>query len=213
MGGFLPMIPDELLLSWVVLFPFGAALALFAFDGIARMFALPRLGEQTWRFLGFLAALGSFALTVEVWLRFDSTLGGMQFVQHTAWLADYGINYYLGVDGISLFLVVLTGFLLPIIFLASWTDIGVRIKHYIFFMLALQTGMLGAFLALNMFLFYVFWEVMLIPMYFVIGIWGGPRRIYATSHSPSHRICIDVKCLSRIIYPQRRNNGNDLGFM
>lgn len=180
MGGFLPMIPDELLLSWVVLFPFGVALALFAFDGIARMFALPQLGEQTWRFLGFLAALGSFALTVEVWLRFDSTLGGMQFVQHTAWLADYGINYYLGVDGISLFLVVLTGFLLPIIFLASWTDIGVRIKHYIFFMLALQTGMLGAFLALNMFLFYVFWEVMLIPMYFVIGIWGGPRRIYAT---------------------------------
>jgi NADH-quinone oxidoreductase subunit M len=81
---------------------------------------------------------------------------------------------------VSLFLVVLTAFLLPIVFLASWTDPRVRVKQYVFFMLGLQTGMMGSFLSMNLFLFYVFWEVTLIPMYFIIGIWGGPRRIYAT---------------------------------
>jgi NADH-quinone oxidoreductase subunit M len=84
------------------------------------------------------------------------------------------------VDGVSLLLVILTAFLLPVILLASWTDIHTRVKQYVFFMLALQTGMLGSFLSMNLFLFYVFWEAMLIPMYFIIGIWGGPRRIYAT---------------------------------
>jgi NADH-quinone oxidoreductase subunit M len=101
-------------------------------------------------------------------------------VERAPWLADYGIWYYLGIDGISLFLVVLTAFLLPVILLASWTDVAERVKQYVFFMLALQTGMLGSFLALNLFLFYVFWEITLVPMYFIIGIWGGPRRIYAT---------------------------------
>ena len=98
----------------------------------------------------------------------------------SAWIPAYGIHYSLGIDGIALLLVALTSFLLPVVLLASWTDIHERVRSYLFFMLALQTGMLGAFLALNLFLFYVFWELMLIPMYFIIGIWGGPRRIYAT---------------------------------
>ena len=86
----------------------------------------------------------------------------------------------MGVDGIALLLAALTSFLLPVVLIASWTDIQKRVRSYLFFMMALQTGMLGAFFALNLFLFYVFWETMLIPMYFIIGIWGGPRRVYAT---------------------------------
>ncbi|UCE87001.1 MAG: NADH-quinone oxidoreductase subunit M, partial [Deltaproteobacteria bacterium] len=108
-----------------------------------------------------------------------ATKTGYQFVEHAPWIAEYGIHYHVGIDGISLVLVMLTTFLMPVVLAASWTDITRSIKSYFFFMLFLETGMLGAFVSLNMFLFYIFWEVMLIPMYFIIGIWGGPRRIYA----------------------------------
>ena len=83
------------------------------------------------------------------------------------------------IDGISLLLVVLTTFLMPLALVASWNDIAKSVRSYVFFMLFLETGMLGAFVSLNVFQFYVFWEVMLVPMYFIIGIWGGPRRVYA----------------------------------
>ena len=139
-----------------------------------------RLSDLTWKVVALVTSIVGFGLSLELWSRFDASLGKIQLVEHVDWIPDYGITYYMGVDGISLFLVVLTCFLSPVILLASWNEITKRVKEYVFFMLALQTGMLGAFLALNMFLFYVFWEVMLIPMYFVIGIWGGPRRLYAT---------------------------------
>ena len=172
----LAAIPDGLLLSVTVFWPLAVVLGLL----VLEFFSSPRLSDGIWRVAGLAASLVGFGLTLEVWARFDPTLGGMQLVQHTPWIEDYGIYYYLGLDGISLFLVVLTGFLLPVVLLACWSDIVKRTKQFVFFMLALQTGMLGAFVSLNLFLFYVFWEVMLIPMYFLIGIWGGPRRIYAT---------------------------------
>jgi NADH-quinone oxidoreductase subunit M len=171
---------DANLLTWVVFTPLAAAIGLLLADGVVRAFGGTQLSDSVWKVGGLAASLLGFGLTLQVWASFDPTAGGMQMVEHAPWIADYGIHYYVGVDGISLFLVVLTGFLLPVILLASWNDITTRVKHFIFFMLALQCGMLGAFLALNMFLFYVFWEVMLIPMYFIIGMWGGPRRIYAT---------------------------------
>ena len=90
----------------------------------------------------------------------------------------FGIEYLVGIDGISLFLVLLTTFLMPLAILASWS-VQDKVKEYLVFMLLLETGMLGAFVALDLFLFYVFWEVMLVPMYFLIGVWGGTRRIYA----------------------------------
>jgi NADH-quinone oxidoreductase subunit M len=166
---------DANLLSAVVFLPILTALGLMA----PSLFGA-RMSEGVWKGTALLSSLIGFLLSLRLWARFDPTAGGMQLVERAEWIPDYGIQYYLGVDGISLFLVVLTAFLLPIILLASWTEITKRVKQYLFFMLALQTGMLGAFLSLNLFLFYVFWEVMLIPMYFVIGIWGGPRRIYAT---------------------------------
>ena len=139
-----------------------------------------RLSVTMWKGFALIVSVVGLGLGIEVWRRFDATVGSMQMVEHSTWISGYGINYYVGIDGISLFLVVLAAFLLPIILIASWVEIAKRVKQYIFFMMLLQTGMLGAFLSLNLFLFYVFWEVMLIPMYFVIGIWGGPRRLYAT---------------------------------
>jgi len=169
-------IPEGSLLTITVFWPLASVLGLL----LVEFFSSSRLPDGIWRIVGFVASLVGFALTLGVWARFDPAQGSMQLVERSPWIADYGIHYYLGVDGISLFLVVLTGFLLPVILLACWTEVVKRPKEFIFFMMALQTGMLGAFLSLNIFLFYVFWEVMLVPMYFLIGIWGGPRRIYAT---------------------------------
>jgi NADH-quinone oxidoreductase subunit M len=105
----------------------------------------------------------------------------MQLVEEREWVPDWGISYIMGIDGVSLFLALLTTFLGPIIVLASWTDITYKVKEFLISLLILQTGMIGVFVSLDLFLFYVFWEVMLIPMYLLIGIWGNPeRRLYAT---------------------------------
>src|SRR6266550_4707015 len=111
--------------------------------------------------------------------RFQVGVANFQMAEQVAWIPQWGIDYRLGVDGVSLFLVLLTTVLTPIVVLASWGDIHRRVKEFFAFLLVLETGMLGTLLALDMFLFYVFWEVMLVPMYFLIGVWGGPRRIYA----------------------------------
>ncbi|MEE8281954.1 MAG: NADH-quinone oxidoreductase subunit M, partial [candidate division NC10 bacterium] len=110
---------------------------------------------------------------------FQVGVGQMQFVEEMAWIPSFGIRYKLGIDGISLFLVLLTTFLMPLTILASSGAVH-RMKEYMVAMLLLETGMIGVFVALDLVLFYVFWEATLIPMYFIIGIWGGPRRIYAT---------------------------------
>ena len=102
-----------------------------------------------------------------------------QFEEQRAWIPSLGISYHLGIDGISLLLVLLTTFLMPLTLLASWHSIEKRWKEFAVTMLLLETGMLGVFVALDLFLFYVFWEAMLIPMYLIIGIWGGTNRIYA----------------------------------
>src|SRR5512141_2224266 len=110
---------------------------------------------------------------------FDRTQAAYQFTEKYAWIPSFGINYEVGIDGISLLLVLLTTLLTPIAILSSWTSIKDRMKEYMVFLLILETGMLGVFVSLDLFLFYVFWEVTRVPMYFLIGIWGGPRRIYA----------------------------------
>ena len=103
----------------------------------------------------------------------------MQFVVNKPWIASLGVSYHLGIDGISLFLVLLTTLLTAISILSSWTAVEDRVKGFMVSLLILETGMLGVFVSLDLFLFYIFWEVMLIPMYFLIGIWGGINRIYA----------------------------------
>ena len=100
-------------------------------------------------------------------------------VERVPWIPAFGIDYYVGVDGISLLLIVLTGFLTPIALLSSWGSVTKKVKEFSFFILALEAAMIGVFVALDLFLFYVFWDAMLIPMYFLIGIWGYDRRVYA----------------------------------
>jgi len=128
--------------------------------------------------VALLASLVEFALSVPLWWTFAPG-GGMQFVADYAWIAPWGIRYTVAVDGISLFLVLLTTFLMPLSVLGSWSYITKREPGFYSLLLVLTTGMIGVFVALDLFLFYVMWEVMLIPMYFIIGVWGGDNRLYA----------------------------------
>jgi NADH-quinone oxidoreductase subunit M len=142
----------------------------------------------------------TFLLALALWAWFRADTGDFQFVEQKRWIPDFGIQYLLGVDGVSLFLVLLTTFLTPIVVLFSFGDIQSRVKEYFFFLLMLETGMLGAFLALDLFLFYVFWELMLIPMYFIIGIWGGARRIYASLKFLFYTLSASLLMLIAILY-------------
>src|SRR6266704_1042917 len=119
-----------------------------------------------------------FVISIPLWVWFDrDTADQMQFVQNIPWIQTIGANYHVGIDGISLLLVMLTTLLGPLAVLSSWEAIHDRVKEYYVFMLMLQAGMFGVFVSLDFFLFYVFWEVMLVPMYFIIGVWGGPRKL------------------------------------
>ncbi len=120
-----------------------------------------------------------FTISLLLLIGFDAAILGMQFVEHVPWVESLGITYYLGIDGISLWLVLMTTFLLPLCVLCSWTYIEKQVKEFMISMLMLETAMIGAFVALDLIVFYIFWEFMLIPMFLLIGIWGGPRRIYS----------------------------------
>ncbi len=144
---------------------------------------VPRERRALIRWLGLAAALVSFGCSLLMVAGFNSApvdAGGFRFVETLSWIPAFGIQYKVGVDGISLLLVVLTTLLTWVSILASFGPIQERVKEYMISFLILEVGMLGVFLALDLFLFYVFWEIVLVPMYLIIGIWGGPNRIYAT---------------------------------
>ncbi len=166
------------LLAWVIFLPLAAALLLLALDGVARA-AGGSVPVQVWRGLGLGASLATLVLGALLWIRYDPTLLEMQFVEHTTWIPALGISWYVGLDGISLMLVLLTAFLVPLVLIASWNEVLRSLRGYVFFLLFLETGMLGTFASLNVLQFYVFWELMLVPMVFLIGIWGGAHRVYA----------------------------------
>ena len=130
------------------------------------------------KYVALAGSLVEFGLSVPLWWAFEPA-AGMQFMVSQPWIKDWGIHYSLGVDGISLFMVLLTTLLMPLSILGSWSYITKREGGFYSLLLVLTTGMLGVFVALDLFLFYVMWEVMLIPMYFIIGIWGGENRLYA----------------------------------
>src|SRR5213075_1851563 len=134
--------------------------------------------ERWAKHVALAAGILEFAISVPLWWTFQPA-AGMQFVLDAPWIPFWGIRYTVGVDGISLFMVLLTTFLVPLSVLGSYTYITKRERGFYALMLVLTTGMIGVFVALDLFLFYVMWEVMLIPMYFIIGVWGGERRLYA----------------------------------
>ncbi len=133
------------------------------------------------RGLALATSLVVFVLSLVLWARFDPSpqAAEFQFVERHPWIPAFGITYHVGVDGISLLLVLLTTFLTPLALLGSWASIERKVTAFSFLMLALESAMLGVFVALDVFLFYVFWDAMLVPMYFLIGVWGYDRRIYA----------------------------------
>ena len=139
---------------------------------------LPRAAVRAQKVVALTVTTLLFAISL-VLVRGFKPEPGMQFEAQRAWLPAFGISYHVGIDGLSLWLVILTTFLTPLALLGSWSSIQRRVREFNVFMLLLEAGMLGVFVALDLFLFYIFWEAMLIPMYFLIGIWGHERRIYA----------------------------------
>ena len=140
---------------------------------------VPRRVASAFKVGGLVVTLATLLLSVPLYVGFDGDVADFQFEEARAWMPDFGISYHLGIDGISLLLVLLTTFLMPVALASAWHAIEDRWKEFVVTMLILETGMLGVFVSLDLFLFYVFWEAMLIPMYFIIGVWGGADRIYA----------------------------------
>jgi len=155
---------------------------------------------QQIRWVALLASLLTFLVTVALYAGLRADTPGMQFTEVHSWIASPPISYRLGVDGLSALLILLTGFLTPLCVLVSWTGITQRVKEFFVFLLALETGMIGVFAALDLVLFFVFWEVMLIPMYFLIGIWGHERRVYAAVKFILYTMVGSALMLAGILY-------------
>jgi NADH-quinone oxidoreductase subunit M len=181
------------ILSWVTYLPALTALVLLI---------LPRLSEKGTRILAFVGSLFTFILSLHLVYHFAPSQGTMQFEESVPWIQTtaFNIHHHFGIDGISLFLVILATFLTPLAILASWKSIAQRVKPYMICLLTLETGMIGVFCALDLVLFYVFWEAMLIPMYFLIGIWGGERRIYAAVKFILYTMVGSLLMLVAIVY-------------
>ena len=147
--------------------------------GAVLLALLPRRADGALRVGALLVSLLTFVASLPIWFRFDADSADYQFEEIVRWMPGLGVSYHVGIDGISLLLVLLTTFLTPIALVSAWHAIEERTKEFVIAMLVLETGMLGVFVSLDLFLFFVFWEAMLIPMYFIIGVWGGARRVYA----------------------------------
>jgi NADH-quinone oxidoreductase subunit M len=148
--------------------------------GVAALFFVGKENNQLIKIVGLLATLLTFAISLFLFFRFDTAATtNFQFKEYAVCIAGLNISYYVGIDGISLLLIMLTTFLTPLALLGTWNSVHHRLREYTMMILLLEVGMVGVFAALDLFLFYVFWEAMLIPMYFIIGIWGGPERVYA----------------------------------
>ena len=159
--------------------PLLSSLVVLPLAGIAIITLIDSRRDALIHRVALAVSLLVFALTLLLWARFDAASADFQFVERYPWIPAFGIDYFVGVDGISLFLVVLTGFLTPLALLSSWESIHTRVKAFAIFLLALEAAMIGVFISLDLFLFYVFWDAMLVPMYFLIGIWGYDRRVFA----------------------------------
>jgi len=163
------MIPD-FLLTTTIFFPLLGALVL--------LIAASK-NEDGIKLVGLTTTLLTFVISLALYAGYDSAATGFQFTQKLVWIEGLSISYFVGIDGMSLLLILLTTFLTPLALLATWNSVHERLKGYVIMILLLEVGMIGVFAALDLFLFYVFWEAMLIPMYFIIGIWGGQERVYA----------------------------------
>jgi NADH-quinone oxidoreductase subunit M len=162
-------------------FPILTSLVVLPIAGAIALFFMHDDGHEAVpvRKVALIVSLLVFAETLLLWSRFNPVSADFQFTEHYGWIPAFGISYFVGVDGISLLLLVLTGFLTPIALLGSWKSVHGHTKAFCIVVLLLESAMIGVFISLDLFLFYVFWDAMLIPMYLLIGIWGYDRRVYA----------------------------------
>jgi NADH-quinone oxidoreductase subunit M len=167
--------------------------------GALGLLAVPKTNENAVKMWTLAVTVVGFLVSLPL-VGYDATASGMQFVETYAWIPSWGVNWEVGLDGFSLWLVMLTTFLGPIVVLGAWTSVEKDHRHFFFQVLALQTFMIGAFLAMNLAVFYVFWELMLIPMFFLIGIWGGEKRLYATLKFFIYTVVGSMLMLVAIVY-------------
>jgi NADH-quinone oxidoreductase subunit M len=167
------MIDHLPLLSTVIFLPLFGAVLIFFIQGE------PDIVARNARWMALWTSLLTFVVSLRLWVGFDSASHAFQFVEQAAWMPAFHIGYHLGIDGISLFFVLLSTFLTPICVLASWEAIKIRVKEYMIAFLVMETLMVGMFCALDFVVFYMFFEGVLIPMFLIIGVWGGPRRVYS----------------------------------
>src|SRR6056300_1557561 len=192
---------DWPLLSTVVWLPIiGGALVLISGDK----------SPNVSRWLALLVLVLTFAVSIPLYTQFDSSTAAMQFVEKAAWVPQFGVNYYLGVDGISMPLIILTTFITILVVIAGWEVIQFKPSQYMAAFLMMEGVMVGVFAALDAVLFYVFWEAMLIPMFIVIGIWGGPRRVYATIKFFLYTFLGSVFMLIALIYMYFQSGSMDV---
>ncbi|MCA9665832.1 MAG: NADH-quinone oxidoreductase subunit M, partial [Myxococcales bacterium] len=180
-----------MLLLVVLLMPLAGAIAVMM---------LPREEDNQARAMGMAVSILTFVVSLGLFFGFKPNAAGMQFEMNLPWIKALGISLHIGIDGISLFLVLLATFLQPIVILSTYKSIQHKVKESIVTLLMLQFGMLGAFVSLDMFLFYVFWEVMLVPMYLIIGIWGHGQRVYAAIKFVIYTMVGSLPMLVAIIY-------------
>src|SRR5215207_3931356 len=147
--------------------------------GALLVLFVPKQNDNGIRLIANVVALLGFVISIPLWFWYNPQNPDFQFVERLPWIPSIGAEYFLGVDGFSTLLILLTTLMGFIAVLSSWTAITERVKEYYIFLLVLQTGMLGAFMSLDFLLFFLFWEVMLVPMYFLIGIWGSANRLYS----------------------------------
>lgn len=172
----------------------------FPMIGAGLLLLVPNARHDSLKSLSLIMAFITMLLSFWLYAMFDPLAQGMQFEVNLPWVQSLGIQYHLGVDGISLLLILLTTVLTVLCILSSWNSITTGVKGYFMSMLILESGMIGVFCALDLFLFYVFWELMLVPMYFIIGVWGGPRRVYAAIKFVLFTMCGSLLMLVAIIY-------------
>src|SRR5688572_16546316 len=185
------------------------ALLLIPLLGAALIFVVGRrssdsegkgLEDPGARQVAFYTFLIEFIVSLGLWWSFNPSNPGWQAALDVPWIPTWGVRFTLGVDGIALMMVLLTTFMMPLTVLGSWTSVRTKVRSYYALLLILTTGMLGVFIARDLFLFYVMWEVMLVPMYFIIGIWGGERRIYASLKFFIYTMLPSLLMLVAIIY-------------
>jgi len=168
--------------------------------GMVAIALLPKGGDSRVRALSLAVMLVQLALTAILYCRFDPDVSGLQFATSRPWIREWGIEYRIGLDGVNVLLVALTAFLGPLVVAGSFTAVQKDVKLFYAMVFFLQFAMLGTFLAQDLFLFYVFWEAMLIPMFLIIGIWGGERRIYATLKFFLYTAFGSILMLAAVIY-------------